>query len=63
MGEIYGNCVCAINRQNYAPWQFGPPSLNSSPVCVLCSYYPCLQGGSRGVLSRGVGGGAAGENR
>jgi hypothetical protein len=31
-GEINCNCVCAINRQNYGPCQYGSPSLNSSPV-------------------------------
>ncbi len=30
-GEINCNCVCAINRQNYDPCQYGTPSLNISP--------------------------------
>ncbi len=30
-GEINCNCVCAINRQNYGPCQYGTLSLNSSP--------------------------------
>ncbi len=25
------NCVCAMNRQNYDPCQYGTPSLNISP--------------------------------
>jgi hypothetical protein len=29
------NCVCAINRQNYDPCQYGTPSLNISPVIYL----------------------------
>ncbi len=30
-GEINCNCVCAINRQNYNPCQYGTLSLNISP--------------------------------
>ncbi len=36
--EINCNCFCAINRQNYAPWQYGPPSLNSSPELICDTY-------------------------
>ena len=34
-GEINCNCVCAMNRQNYGPCQYGTLSLNSSPVSTL----------------------------
>jgi hypothetical protein len=28
-------CVCAINKQNYDPCQYGNPSLNISPELIV----------------------------
>jgi hypothetical protein len=51
-GEINCTCVCAINRQNYGPCQYGTPSLNSSPA-LYCPFpmenRPMRAGGGGGV--------------
>jgi hypothetical protein len=39
-GEINCNRVCAINRQNYDPCQFGTLPLNSSPVHIRTQKSP-----------------------